>query len=498
MSPETPQSIARSVVMLCANCDQCRELLDDAPCQFFPRLYMLADRSRAHGTEPGDRELAELIDMCNACGQCPCASVQLKIREAKDAFVARDGLPLGVRLVEDVRLVGRLCGTLPSVTNALMAVKPLAGLLKRLLGIHPDRQLPVFPPENFDAWAERRGLTEKRPATGRKVAYFVGCTARHMFPEVAKATVEVLEANGITVWMPPQTCCGMPTYLEGDRDFTHRLAETNLPVLEAAIADGWDVVTACPTCSYAFKSVLAHNARFSAERRAAVTEMLAEEGGDVARVKARLEAEALAPTGRVSSAAAGFHATWILNQIAMRPYAGEGLDDGYFADLDAKRRIAVASHTWELGEFLRDLARTGELRPVEAISTEKLAYFPPCHLREQGIGHPWSELLAAVPATRVETVGRSDDCCGLGGVMGYKTTFHFASLAMGRGLMARTEAAAPDRVVTECLGCRVQFQQMTAHPVSHPVELLAAAYRAADAAPGTPPPTDGEGGRPTP
>jgi len=81
----------------------------------------------------------------------------------------------------------------------------------------------------------------------------------------------------------------------------------------------------------------------------------------------------------------------------------------------------------------------------------------------------------------MEIVGRHDDCCGLGGIMGFKTNFHHASLAMGRGLMARTEAANPDRVVTECLGCRVQFQQMQSRPVSHPVELLAQAYRDADA-----------------
>ncbi|NLH79990.1 MAG: hypothetical protein GX458_03980, partial [Phyllobacteriaceae bacterium] len=124
----------------------------------------------------------------------------------------------------------------------------------------------------------------------------------------------------------------------------------------------------------------------------------------------------------------------------------------------------------------------GELKAVAGIGAEKLGYFPPCHLREQDIGRPWAELLAAVPGVRMEGIGRPDDCCGLGGIMGFKTNFHHASLAMGRGLMARTEAVGPDRVVTECLGCRVQFEQMQERPVSHPVELLAQAYRDAEAA----------------
>lgn len=94
------------------------------------------------------------------------------------------------------------------------------------------------------------------------------------------------------------------------------------------------------------------------------------------------------------------------------------------------------------------------------------------------MGRPWQELLGAMGGTPVETVGRDDDCCGLGGIMGFKKTFHAASFAAMPRLMARTAAAEPDRIVTECLGCRVQFNQMLPHPVSHPVELLAAAYRA--------------------
>lgn len=477
MPRATPETIARNVLTLCANCDQCRELLEEAPCQFFPRLYTLADRLAAGGAEPNSRDLLDMVDLCNSCGQCPCASIQTQIREAKNEFVARDGLAFGVRLVEDVQLVGRLCGTMPSLVNAVMRVAPVAGLLKSAMGIHPERRMPVFPKESFDAWADREGLREPVVGAGRKVAYFVGCTARHLFPEVARATVEVLRANGIGVWVPPQKCCGMPTYLEGDRDFTYRLAEHNLPVLKACIDSGHDVVSACPTCSFAFKTVLARGARFADARRAKVGALLAAEGGDVARVRERLVAETMAPTGRASSVAGDAHETWVLNHIAVHPHAGEGLDDGYFADLDANLRLDVAAHTWELGEYLRDLEAQGELKLPEGWTTEKLGYFPPCHLREQEMGRPWLELLEGVPEAKVETVGRPDDCCGLGGIMGFKKTFHYASLAMGRGLMARTEAAEPDRILTECLGCRVQFQQMLPHPVSHPVELLAAAYR---------------------
>ncbi|NLH83025.1 MAG: hypothetical protein GX458_19605, partial [Phyllobacteriaceae bacterium] len=372
MASETPERRASNVLTFCSNCELCRDLLDEAPCQFFPRLFMLADRRRRDGTEPDGRELLDMIDLCNSCGQCPCTSIQTQIRAAKDAFVARDGLPLRVRFVEDVRLVGRLCGMLPSLTNALMKIEPLAGLAKRAVGIHPDRRLPTFPPEPFDAWAEREGLTRKPEATGRKVAYFVGCTARYMFPEVARATVEVLRANGIAVWVPPQECCGMPTYLEGDHGFTRRLAQSNLPVLAECIASGFDVVTACPTCSFAFKTVLARGARYAPEHRETIAAMLADCDGDTAEVRSRLIARAEAPTGRVSSAGKGFHDAWVVNHLAAVAGASEGVDDGYLSEIDAELRIDVACHTWELGEYLRELAAAGELKAVAGIGGEKL------------------------------------------------------------------------------------------------------------------------------
>lgn len=42
--------------------------------------------------------------------------------------------------------------------------------------------------------------------------------------------------------------------------------------------------------------------------------------------------------------------------------------------------------------------------------------------------------------------------------------------------MDKVRTAAPETVITECLGCRMQFMQMTDVPVVHPVECLAEAY----------------------
>jgi len=47
-------------------------------------------------------------------------------------------------------------------------------------------------------------------------------------------------------------------------------------------------------------------------------------------------------------------------------------------------------------------------------------------------------------------------------------------------LMQKIEAAAPEAIVTDCLSCRLQVQHLLPHPVYHPLEILARAYKAAN------------------
>jgi glycerol-3-phosphate dehydrogenase subunit C len=472
-----PEELVRKTIDRCANCDWCRDYLKDSSCLFFRRLYRLHDREKAGRRPIADAELKRLVDLCNSCGICPCVEIRTWVREAKDGFVARAGLPPVIRVLEDVRLLSKLGGIAPRITNFLLKDGPVGRTLKRLTGIHPERKLPRFPVQSFDGWAKARGLHRQPQTTGRKVAYFTGCTARYLFPEVAKATVEVLERNGVAVYVPPQRCCGMPTMLEGDRAFTFKTASFNFEELLAVVDAGYDIVSSCPTCGYFLKSVLPADALHSPEFRARVAQLDAEEGGDLVKIGARLKAEEPAFNGRRDPA---FERAVQASTIR---FARAGLlhDRGYFDSFDGIKRMRIASRAYDLGEYLRDLDAAGEFDRHLGPAPAGMSYFPPCHQREQGIGQPWIDLLSLLPERRVARLGDAFDCCGLGGIMGFKKSFHPVSVAIGRRLRDKIEAAAPTAVLTDCLSCRMQFEQMQSRPVAHPVQILWAAYQAADA-----------------
>ena len=123
------------------------------------------------------------------------------------------------------------------------------------------------------------------------------------------------------------------------------------------------------------------------------------------------------------------------------------------------------------------LLRSGELDLRLARAEGSVSYFAPCHQRQQGIGRPWMDLLGLLPDIRLEKVGDGFDCCGQGGIMGFKKEFHESSLKIGSRLFDKIGTAAPGRLVTDCLSCRIQFQQVLPFDVAHPVELLWEGYR---------------------
>jgi glycerol-3-phosphate dehydrogenase subunit C len=480
MEEKDPEKLARRVVDLCADCEVCRDMLEDSPCLFFPKLYRLYDRERAGRGAITSVELKRLVDFCNLCGICSCHDVRVNIMNAKGAFIARDGVPPAIRLLEDVERIGKLGGAHPRLAKLFFS-SAAGRLTKRLLGIHPDRAVPDFAAESLAAWVRQRGLDQKREGTGRKVAYFAGCTARYLFPQVAKATIEILEHNGVTVFFPEQKCCGMPSLLEGDRPFTLELVGFNLKQLGAAVDEGYDIVCSCPSCGYLLKQVLCEGAFFSQAFIAAYGRMMREPRRDPEEARARLlldcagrDSKATAPSPRCNPPN-GIGHFLRMSADAEAAFAAQGRR-GFFNELDAQKRIAVASHTYDLGEYLRDLDHAGAFDRTLGPVRDRMAYYPPCHLKEQRIGEPWFELLGMIPGIAMERVGGPFDCCGMSGIMGFKREFHKVSLAMGARLAQKIREKDPQKLICDCLSCRIQFNQMLPIEVRHPAETLKEAY----------------------
>jgi glycerol-3-phosphate dehydrogenase subunit C len=366
-------------------------------------------------------------------------------------------LRYGIRAIENVERIGKLCGAYPRMANTILQSLLTGPLFKRAVGIHTKRRIPRFPEENFTGWTNTQKLNPNPKKTSkRKLAYFAGCTGRYLFPDVPTAVFDFFQKNEIEIYYPEQQCCGMPTLLEGDRQLTLKFVNFNVDRLVEVVENGYDIVCSCSTCGFMLKNVLKEGAYYSAEYQASV------KAGEN-YIKIPQDADA-------TSNERGY--------VTLRKslYGNILKDGGYFSSIDPQKRILVAENTFDLGEYLKRLHDAGELNTSFGPLLGRMVYFPPCHLREQNIGRPYVELLELIPDLTLDPVDWHFYCCGMAGIMGFKREFHEPSIKLGSRLMDKIEELNPERIVTDCLSCRLQFNQLMPYPVFHPIEILNESY----------------------
>ncbi len=475
----TPERIVREILEECGDCDVCRHLMDGS-CFFFSTLFRLWDRERGGRGAVSTEELRHLVSLCHFCALCPCEPVRSKIIQAKTAFVERNGLTLPRALLENVERTWHTLGTVPALINRLFALPCTASLVKKLLGIHPERSLPRVPEESFNTWTEREKLTTRvatdieavsrretlltgGPRKGAapprpKVAYFVGCTGRFLFPQVPKAFITILSALSIPVYIFDQHCCGMPLFLEGDRRRTLALAEQNVRTMATLLRDGYDVVCSCPTCTFMLREIIPSGAAYTPEGQ---------------QLLGAHRNELLFPLSRPHTAEQG-------RLLGLHPnlYGKIFAQEHYFSPVDPRDRLMLAQHLFDAGEYLLALIDRGILLPLEEKGETpplSLAFFTPCHQREQKRGKPYLALFFRLGLHQHYRIKELDDhfyCCGLGGIIGFTTDYHEYSLAIAQPLVERLLRLGPEIVATECLSCRLQIEALTPLTTVHPLEVL--------------------------
>src|SRR5438067_3871689 len=104
------------------------------------------------------------------------------------------------------------------------------------------------------AQAKRRGWTKKPNGARPVVLYFVDLYANYIDPQIAEATVAVLQHNGFDVFIPAdQHGSGMESLVHGDMESAREVAQKNLRLLvEAARAD-WPIVCTEPSAAVMLK-----------------------------------------------------------------------------------------------------------------------------------------------------------------------------------------------------------------------------------------------------
>ncbi|CAN5303894.1 FAD-binding and (Fe-S)-binding domain-containing protein [soil metagenome] len=207
-----------------------------------------------------DHNVKRALDLCLACKACKSeCPVNVDMATYKAEFLShyyrgrlrpRPAYAMGL-----IHWWARLGARAPGLANAVAQHPVLGDALKRAGGIAPQRRVPRLAERTFTDWFAGRGAGGGDG--GPAVLVWPDTFTNHFDPDVGRAGVEVLEAAGFRVSLPPRPlCCGRPLYDYGMLPTAKRLLRRVLSTLRPQIRAGVPLVGMEPSCVATFRDEL--------------------------------------------------------------------------------------------------------------------------------------------------------------------------------------------------------------------------------------------------
>lgn len=261
LQPVDPTTLEQETLRIYDVCDGCRRCFN--LCPSFNTLLDRIDEYESDVTKLTAADHHRVVDECYYCklcfNHCPYTpphqygiDFPLLMAVWKKRLAGERGTRWRDWLLTKTDLLGRVNSACAPVVNWALGQAWLRGVLENILGVHRDRQVLQYQRETFARWWTRRASATPSSAR-KKVALFASCLVNYQVTDVGKATVQVLEKNGVQVTLPDQSCCGMPSFDIGDTAAMVLAAQRNISSLKSWVEQGYDVVIPAPSCSLMVK-----------------------------------------------------------------------------------------------------------------------------------------------------------------------------------------------------------------------------------------------------
>lgn len=254
---QNKKNLTVSLAAACAKCGACTAV---CPVYQITGRESLTARGRLHligrltdaqqGSNYGD-----ILSKCLLCGACEDVCPRgIKTTElfiaARCEFSAVSGPSflkyISRKALAHPALLTGLAAT-STITNRLLAnhLPADSGLRLRLAALEPGDF--GRPPTSYLNSVEKPAA--RTPPGTPNTAYFIGCLANHLQPEIAAATVQLLRHTGDAEPLIPgqQSCCGLPALAAGDLDEARRLAQKNIAAFDTTESSA-PILTSCGSC----------------------------------------------------------------------------------------------------------------------------------------------------------------------------------------------------------------------------------------------------------
>ncbi|HRI58914.1 MAG TPA: FAD-linked oxidase C-terminal domain-containing protein [Saprospiraceae bacterium] len=215
-----------------------------------------------HSTGPNafDREeLYEVMDLCLSCkgctSECP-SNVDMAGMKAEflHQYYKSHGVPFRAKVFAHIADINRLGSMAPAMTNFFLKNNVTGGLIKRILGVAPQRSLPALQPVSLRRWF-RHNNARLQPVASPKGKVFFFCDEFTDFNDTAIGikAVELLTRLGYRVEMPAHPESGRAAISKGLLMRARDLAVRNVEIFRHCVSEKTPLVGVEPSAILSFR-----------------------------------------------------------------------------------------------------------------------------------------------------------------------------------------------------------------------------------------------------
>jgi FAD/FMN-containing dehydrogenase/Fe-S oxidoreductase len=212
-------------------------------------------------------EVKEALDLCLSCKACKSeCPTNVDLATYRSEFLAHyfEGRrrPLEAYAFGLIDKWAALGSHTPRLANLAMKAPGVTSLVKRLLHLAPQREMPQLATQSFLKWARKAKVPSpgERTATtadGREVILWADTFNNYFHPATSRAAFDVLHAAGLRVTVPRERlCCGRPLYdfgmLDRAKGYLRRVMDHLAPQIDAGVP----IVVLEPSCASVFRDEL--------------------------------------------------------------------------------------------------------------------------------------------------------------------------------------------------------------------------------------------------
>jgi FAD/FMN-containing dehydrogenase/Fe-S oxidoreductase len=198
------------------------------------------------------------LDLCLSCKACKSeCPANVDIATYRSEFLSHyydsHRRPIEAYAFGMIDRWARLASVFPRLANAAQGAPGISGLMRRVLHVAAERELPTFATTTFRTWARGKGVS----AAGGDVILWADTFNNYFHPNTSIAAYEVLRAAGFRVSVPQgHLCCGRPLYDFGMLDRATAYLRRIMDRLGPQIDAGTPIVILEPSCASVFRDEL--------------------------------------------------------------------------------------------------------------------------------------------------------------------------------------------------------------------------------------------------